>query len=559
MAGVFLNETITENIKIKFQQINTVSEFANLLNYIENELYIPEVEIFPITFSHLYHLSKTKNNRYNEFYINKKNGSLRQINSPDNQLKRVQKLINVLLQIIFQPYSHYCANGFLLGKDIRRNALPHTDKKYVLNLDIKDFFPSINFRRIKVVLELSPFNLSNNREKIAFLIANISTYNDFLPQGAATSPLLSNVVTQKLDRKISKLCQSLKIKYSRYADDLSFSSNINIFDDKFITSIIKIIEKENFKINNEKTRLKTDRERQEVTGLVVNEKVNIKREYLQKIRAMLNNWEKGGLRFAEERFNYYQPIDKFSYNFKSVLLGHLSFLKLIKGENHQLTKKLRLKYTFLNNLIDYSFIDNKTVNNKLKEDNLLMETTYFEKNETDNKFISFCTAAFHQIENLVNYYYWKKHTSFDDLLNELLEFNPRFKKQFKTLENAKNTFKKISQLNINVLIFLYEKEFFFDKKIYYNKHLTMLREIRNDDLHRCSIIGVDHEELKNEYLIIENERKSQIKRGKNFVLSNYQQKIELNYETLIFLERKNFKEVRKNLKDLSVNIKKQLI
>ncbi|WP_394776955.1 reverse transcriptase domain-containing protein [Flavobacterium sp.] len=558
MAGVFLNDLFKSEIKARFEKIRNVREFVSLLNYIENQISTSTEEIFELTFSHLYYLSKSKDNRYSEFVILKKNGKLRQINSPDKLLKRVQSLINLLLQIIFESHSHYCSNGFLLGKDIKRNAIPHTNKKFVLNVDIEDFFPSINFRRVKVVLGLSPFNLTNEREKIAFLIANLGTYKNYLPQGSPMSPLLSNIVTQKLDRKVSKFCIPNKIKYSRYADDLSFSTNKNVLDNHFISSIKSIVEDENFKVNEGKTRLRTSRESQEVTGLIVNEKVNVKREYLQKVRAMLNNWEKGGLRFAEEIFKNHQSNDKLNYDFRSVLLGHLSFLKLVKGDDDQTVKRLRLKFSFLNNLIDYSFIDHDGVKNRLEKDNLKMEKIFFEEGIPNDKFISFCTSVFHQIENLMNYFYWKKFPDYDDLLNELLINNERFKKRYKTLEYARNNCKSIRNLDINVLVYLYEKEFFFDKKKYYNKHMTMLREIRNDESHRCSIFGADVDKLIHDYSLIEIERTQKKKRNKNFIPSDLQAKVELNYHTYIFLEEKNYKEIRKNLLAICNEMKKSL-
>lgn len=553
MAGVFFTEKNCEDIRLRYYNINSVNEFATLLNYIENIFYNSKKELHPITFRHLYLLSKTKDVRYKEFYILKKNGNLRQINTPDKLLKRVQNLINILLQIIFKSHSHYCSNGFLIGKDIKRNAIPHTNKRFVLNIDIKDFFPSVNFRRVKVVLELSPFNLTNNREKIAFIIANLGTYMDYLPQGAATSPILSNIVTQKLDRKISNFCIQSKVKYSRYADDLSFSSNKDILDQNFIESISKIIEEENFKINETKTRIRTNRESQQVTGLIVNQKVNIKKEYSQKVRAMINNWEKNGLIYAEQVFKKHQPINKVNYNFKSVLLGHLSFLKLIKGDDHAPTTKLRLKYSLLNNLINYEFIPHLTLKEKLKIDNLKMENIFFNGNMNTHDFISFCTCAFHQIENLINYYFWRKFPNYDDLLNELITQNPNFGRRYKDIITAKSSFQTLSKLHINVLVFLYEKDFFFDKKISYDKHLTMLREIRNDDSHRCSIIGTDEIKIKQDYFDLINSRKEKVHKKLPKV---EEERIELNYNTLMFMERKNFKEVRENLKMVAENIKK---
>ncbi len=299
-------------------------------------------------------------------------------------------------------------------------------------------------------------------------------------------------------------------------------------------------------------------QRQQVTGLIVNEKLNIKREYLQKVRAMLNNWEKGGLNYAERIFRSHQPTGKKEYPFKNVLLGHISFIKQIKGIDNNISLKLVEKYTLLNNLIDYSFIKNKAVKEKLVSDNHKMEHILLINNQTENdKFISFCTSAFHQIENLLNYYYWSKF-NFIHLLEHLLLDNPSFKKRYKDLNNAKNNFKKISELNINLLVYLYEKEFFFDKKIYYKQEITKLREIRNDDSHRCSVIDVNKDEINNEYAKLKAKEIDFKKRGKNLVYSNREKKFILKYETFLFLENKNYKEVRRILNDIALNIKNTL-
>lgn len=557
MPGVFLDKLLVENTKKRFYQMKNLTDFVALLNYLEFRIY--KTNLKPLNIKHLYYLSKTKDDRYVVFEIPKKNGKTRKIKSPDKLIKRAQSLINLLLQIIFENHSHYSTNGFLLGKDIRRNAVPHINKNYLLNIDIKNYFPSINFRRVKVVLELAPFNLRNERETIGFLIANLCTHGNSLPQGAPTSPILSNIVTQNLDRKLSKFSNENTIKYTRYADDLSFSSNWNIFKPTFIKEIEKIVNSENFSLNSKKTRVRSFMQRQEVTGLIVNTKLNVKREYLQKVRAMLNNWEKGGLYFATSRFKAHQTKSKKNLDFKEVLLGHLSFLKLIKGEDNQVIKRLLEKYNNLNNQIEYGYIDIENVEKKLIEDNLKMEKIFLDQELPDkDKFISFCTIAFHQIENLLNYYYYRKFENFEDLLNELIINNPKFKKRYKTTEKANQSFKKISDLNINVLVFIYEKEFFFDKKISYDKHITMLREIRNDDSHRCSVIDFDKEEIIKEYQKIEKERKDKESRGKNFEYSNQQARIKLNYDTLKFLDRKNYKSVRYNLKNISSNIRNTL-
>lgn len=560
MSGIFLDEKSREKVIKKFNKINSVNEFVSLLNFIEkNNDNLKDKNAFkPINSKQLYHISKTKDKRYLEFSIPKKNGGKRKIQTPDEILKRVQKLINYLLQLIFEPYSHYSSNGFLFGKGIIRNATPHIGKEYVLNLDIKDFFPSINFRRVKVVLELNPFNLKNEREPISFIIANLCTHKDQLPQGAPTSPILSNIVTQKLDRRLTKISLSKNIKYTRYADDVTFSSNKNILKHIFINKVSKIIQEENFIVNEDKTRLQKSTERQQVTGLIVNKKLNVKREYLQKVRAMLNNWEKGGLEYAINVFKKHQPTEKVNYPFKEVLLGHISFIRQIKGIDNSVSIKLTEKFSLLNNLIDYNFIKNDKVKKRLIDDNHKMERFLLVENLTDkDKFISFCTSAFHQIENLVNYYYWSKFDNIELLLNYLFINNPSFKSRYKTIEKTKG-FKKISDLNINVLVYLYEKEFYFDKKKFYKQELTKIREIRNDDSHRCSVIDVDKKEIAKEFNRLEQKKINFKKNNKNLVYSKVETKFLLKYETYKFLEKKNYKAVREILREVSVNIKNTL-
>ncbi len=545
--------------------MTNLTDFVSLLNYIEQRVFKNKKK--PLTVPHLYYLSKTKNTRYEEFEIPKKNGKPRKIKSPENRLKRVQSLINILLQIIFEDHSHYSANGFLFGKDIRRNALPHINKNYLLNIDIKNFFPSIPFRRVKVVLEFAPFNLIDDRERIGFLIANLGTFKNALPQGAPTSPILSNIVTQNLDRNILKYCLNKKIKYTRYADDLSFSSNWNIFDQQVIKEIEAIIIAENFILNPKKTRVRNFMQRQEVTGLIVNTKLNVKREYLQKVRAMINNWEKGGLSFAISQFRKHQPPEKVNYNFKEVLLGHISFLKLIKGDTNSVVQNLQIRYNFLVNLLDYSFIEEDNVRLKLEEDDQKMEKIAFENDQTKKEtFISFCTSAFHQIENLLNYYFWKKFPEIDDLKDYMWHNNPLFQDRWKKLKkldkkerlNRLNNFKTVRDFDINTLVYLFEKEFYFDQHLSYGKKLTHLREIRNDESHRCTVLDTNEQVIINQFEEIKKERKAKKEKGKQFILSPKQKKEEMNYLTLKYIEEKNYKNVRNILREVKNNIKNTL-
>ena len=183
--------------------------------------------------------------RYTTFSIPKKSGGERIICAPTGALKTVQRCLNLIIQVVFDP--HAAAHGFVPGKSILTNAKAHVGKLYVYNLDLKDFFPSIELRRVKKCLELPPFNLSinpantlhqkdisangtiessvleklnqaagikpkQNREQLAYLIANLCCTVDennraFLPQGAPTSPIITNIVCQKLDRRLNGLAK----------------------------------------------------------------------------------------------------------------------------------------------------------------------------------------------------------------------------------------------------------------------------------------------------------------------------------------------------------------
>lgn len=540
-----------ENIKEKFTKIKSISQFAEVLNRIEYLQNQTSTFRKKITARDLNYLSVSKDNRYKECYIPKKNGSERKINIPDNYLKRVQSLINRLLQIIFNDFANYNSNGFIDGRNILRNAKPHTNKKYVLNIDLKDFFPSIEFRRVKTVLELNPFNLTGEKERLAFVIANIVTFNSYLPQGAPTSPIISNIVTQRLDRKITKLCIKARIRYSRYADDLTFSSNTDVFNDDFIQKITRIIEGENFKVNLEKTRIRSSMERQQVTGLVVNQKVNVKREYLQTVRAMLNNWEKVGLDYAQMKYEAHNKKIEQNIDFRNALRGHIDFIGSIKGKESAIYSKLKLRYEYLYNRLNYEFITHEAVREKLIKDNRKMEMILLDNiNSSDDKFISFCTSAFHQIENLLNHYYWKRFPEVDDLKQFMLDNNPVFKKRWKSLKNVSG-FKRIRDFDINQLVYLFEKEHYFDKGIYYNNEITFLREIRNDESHRCSMFFLDREKIYSEYEQIK-EKWKKFKKKKNRFPDKQKNELKIEFKVRLFkfMDEKNYKQVRRILNNI---------
>lgn len=243
--------------------------------------------------------------KYVTFQIPKKGGGAREINAPDPRLKTLQRrLANVLyastaeLDAINKRKS--LAHGFKKSHSIVTNAQAHKGRRYVLNLDIENFFPTINFGRVRgFFLKNKDFELN---EKVATIVAQIACHNNELPQGSPCSPIISNLVGHLLDVRLARLARTYKCTYSRYADDLTFSTNQKLFPKELAEQVDpescswKIgdaLESEitrcGFTINEAKTRMQYRMSRQVVTGLVVNQKVNIRSDYYRYARAMCHS------------------------------------------------------------------------------------------------------------------------------------------------------------------------------------------------------------------------------------------------------------------------------
>lgn len=562
-----MNESYLNCVQSKFEKAMNLHHLAELLNEVERTHFDESSRHRSVSAQELYILSNTKECRYREKLIPKKNGQIRKIDIPDRRLKRVQILLNKALQLIYRKSSSRNSNGFLEGKSILSNARPHTNKRFILNLDIKDFFPSIEFRRIKVVLELNPFKLAERREYLAFVIANLVTYNNSLPQGAPTSPIISNIVCQQLDRNLTRFSKKAGVKYSRYADDLTFSSNKDLFNNNFISILNRIITHQNFKLNDTKTRVRSSMDRQEVTGLIVNRKVNVKREYLNTVRAILNNWEKGGERYAQRIFNLHHHKD-FSIDFRKSLRGRIDFIGMVKGKEDPVYQKLLTRFEYLRNRIDYDLIDHDNVRERLVRDNRKMELIVLDKvHSSEDEFIAFCTSAFHQVENLINFFYWKRFPDINDFKDYMWENNLAFQKRYKSLrkfnreERLKklNNFKRIRDFDINLLIYLYEKEFYYDHHIYCSNELRLLREIRNDESHRCSVYSLDRSEILGKYEALQEKwDKFKNKNGRYAKKTDQEEKLEFQVNQIQFLERRDFHGVRRVLAILVENISKSV-
>jgi RNA-directed DNA polymerase len=242
--------------------------------------------------------------KYTRFDIKKKGGGARRIDAPTPQLKGLQKRLGGLLYACILEIEEGAARENKLSHAFRKrysiitNARVHKSRRYVLNLDLKDFFPSLRFGRVRGFFATNKhFRLP---APVAVILAQIACNEKALPQGSPCSPVLSELLTHFLDIRLVKFAAQNKCSYSRYADDLTFSTNRKEFPKALATPIgenwavgdeLKSrIENAGFEINDGKTRMQVRNSRQTVTGLTVNQKVNVSHDYYKRARAMTHSF-----------------------------------------------------------------------------------------------------------------------------------------------------------------------------------------------------------------------------------------------------------------------------
>lgn len=292
------------------------------------------------------------NPTYRNYTIKKKKGGERQIFAPEKKLKSIQKRLNYFLQAYYLWMKPNEVHGFVVNPhylgthcNIVENAKVHIGKKHVLNIDLKDFFPNISAKQVKDVFTSEYFNFNDS---IATALTLLTTYEGRLPIGAPTSPVISNFICLKLDNDLKMFCGENSLSFSRYADDLTFSSDTLISNDT-VLDIISMIEKNNFQINEKKLRLKSSCRKQTVTGLTVNEKVNVDRKLLKKIRAMLHDFTTNGIDTATQRhFNLRGEIEtKHRAKFIQRLEGYINFVGQVRGKSDGLYFKQKTLFDSL--------------------------------------------------------------------------------------------------------------------------------------------------------------------------------------------------------------------
>lgn len=305
----YSNKTIIESLELPM---------LNCFDDLAKELSLSSALVYWIT-------KKDSAERYKTFYVEKKDGNRREINAPCLSLKLVQRWVleNILYKIKTSQYSYGFAKGIQKGSPLVHCAEKHKNNLYILKLDLKNFYPSIRREKVYYVF----YNIGYNSD-VSNLLTNICIVNDKLPQGAVTSPYLANLICRKLDLRIAGYCNKRNIAYTRYADDLTFSSDDRELLRKIYGMIKKIVEDEGFYINKEKTVFMTPKNHKVILGVTVNDNLlKAPKEVKRGIRAMLHYEVATGDYTANDKIRgYIAYVDSIEKNYKNKCISYLKKL-----------------------------------------------------------------------------------------------------------------------------------------------------------------------------------------------------------------------------------------
>ena len=335
------NSLTQDEFRKAYREAASLADLALLLNLPAKQL---------AYYSH--HIDK--HGAYSTFSIPRKNHREREIEAPNRTLKYIQRVLHESLTKIYGP--HAAVHGFCPDRSIVTNAKNHQMRKYVLNLDLADFFPSITKQRIFGRLVAEPYKLN---AIVANVISSLTT-NAYarLPQGSPSSPVLANMIAASLDNEIAGLCGPLGCRYTRYADDITISSNRGGFPPELARypnargtgqvvigdKLTDAIEKHGFKINHEKSRLHSYWTRQLCTGIVVNgAKLTPPRSYVRRLRSLVDHWQKHGWENAatvlheKEHRKLFGDRDELANH----VYGRLGYLKMVRGSGDTICIQLQ--------------------------------------------------------------------------------------------------------------------------------------------------------------------------------------------------------------------------
>ena len=272
----------------------------------------------------IYIMSNHITKYYNSFTIKKKSGKDRNILSPYTELKKIQ--FNILNDLLYDKRISEYAKAYVKNISLIDNVKIHRGYKYILKLDISNFFENISY--VDVYNIFKEYGFSNG---LCGVLAHLTTYDEYLPQGAPTSPYLSNLVMRKFDYIIGKWCKKHNINYTRYSDDMTFS--MNEYNKELIRFVRVNLYKYGLELNNEKICLINNSSQQKITGIVVNNKIQVDSKYRKTIRQEVYYINKYGVDEHIKRINI---EDKKKY--LDSLFGRIQFVLCVDSRNKEFIK-----------------------------------------------------------------------------------------------------------------------------------------------------------------------------------------------------------------------------
>ena len=285
---------------------------------------------------------------YSHFEISKRSGKSRNISAPDYRLKMLQQKIARSLSDLYRPRNP--VHGFIPDRSVKSNAESHLRRRFILNVDLKSFFPTITETRVQGVLE----SIGVDKE-VAEIVARICNNNGCLPQGAPSSPVISNMICFRLDKNLMRFSKAHRLLYTRYADDITFSSfqpPTALFEgdrpdpgrlspEKLSTELLSIFRNNGFDLNPEKIHYADKNSRRMVTGIKINEGLNVDRRYVRNVRSALFKVESSGVTAAQAelaaRFGR-------SCTIQAYIQGKISWVGFVKGQSDPVFRGLAKRY-----------------------------------------------------------------------------------------------------------------------------------------------------------------------------------------------------------------------
>ena len=320
-----------EAMRSSFLALQEPSDVAEMLDVKYNDL--------------IYWIYRTpERDRYTTFSILKKNGSARHIDTPNKNIMILQRKLNQVLQSVYVPKPS--VHGFVSARNVKSNAKPHVNKKWVFNIDLNDFFHTINFGRVRGMFMGRPYHL---QASAATVLAHLCCFQGRLPKGADFSCGRNRFAPN--GQQLQQLAKNNRATYTRYADDITFSTTNRRFpgDLAFLDELDQIqvgealnniIERNGFQINGTKVSLRARHQRQGVTNVTVNDVLNVPRKFVNQIRAMLYVWRHHGLPAAQKTWETknatkHRGPGKSAPRFEHVVKGKIEYLGMIKGPTSQ--------------------------------------------------------------------------------------------------------------------------------------------------------------------------------------------------------------------------------